>query len=296
MTTRAFAAMGTTARVTVLGGSEGILDDAVAAVRHAERRWSRFLPDSELCRLNAAAGHPVLLPRDTYELVAAAVRCWELTAGRFDPTVLRAVVAAGYDRTFVEASKRAGLTAPAPGCAGIELDDVIGAVRLPTGVGVDLGGIAKGHTADLVAELVLDGGAEGVLVDLGGDVRVAGASPDGSAWRVAIADPLDDGRDVAVVRLTDGAVATSSTRRRRWRDGATDLHHLIDPRSGRPVATSLASVTVVAASAAWAEVTAKAALVADVDAADVVRAAGVTGLAVHDDGRIDRFEGLEVFA
>ena len=287
--------MGTTAMV-VVDGPPALLDHAEAIVRACERRWTRFDPDSELSQLNRSAGRPVLLPRDTFELVAAAVRSAALTNGRFDPTVARAMVANGYDRSFERASLRRTEAVSVPGCAEIDVDDALGAVTLPPGVTLDLGGIGKGHTADLVADELLEAGARGVLVDLGGDVRVAGDAPDGRAWRVAVEDPFDAGRDLVELSIAAGAVATSSVRRRRWRDGDEELHHVVDPSTGQPAKTALASVTVLAASASWAEVTAKAALIAGPDDAPrVVEDAGATGLFVGREGSWTALPGLEAF-
>jgi thiamine biosynthesis lipoprotein len=286
--------MGTTNELVVHGGDEAVLDLGVALVERCERRWSRFRASSELTRLNASAGRPVVLERDTFDLVVAAVSCWYLTGGRFDPTVEPAMRAAGYDRTFEEASLEQGDPVPAPGCGDIELDGGIAAVTLPAGVTLDLGGIAKGHTADLVAAAVLDAGADGVAVNLGGDVRVAG-EPDGDEWHVGVEDPFAPGTLLTTIRLASGAVATSSVLRRRWRGTAGPAHHLIDPVTGAPAISDLASVTVAAATAAWAEVHAKAALLAGSAAADVVRAARVTGLGVSVDGTWSAFDGLEAF-
>jgi thiamine biosynthesis lipoprotein len=288
--------MGTTAGVAVVGAAPHHLELAAAIIRDCERRWTRFTETSELAQLNRSDGRPTMLPRDTYDLVAAAVRAWELTDGRFDPTVAQAVVAAGYDRTFTEASRVCRPSAPSPGCAGICLDDGLGAATLPSGVTLDLGGIAKGHTADLVVETLLDDGALGVLADLGGDVRVGGEPGDAGRWEVDVADPFDDGRDLTVLRLASGAVATSSTLGRRWTHEGRVLHHIIDPRTGRPADTGLATVTVVAGTAAWAEIIAKAALVAGwPGAAEVVHAAGATGLVTDHAGGWRPLDGLEAY-
>ena len=292
--TTTFRAMGTDVVLTAVDAPDGALARAADLVHTCERRWSRFLDTSELAQLNRRAGRPVVLPRDTYELVRAAVRCWSLTAGWFDPTVLRAIESAGYDRSFDQASRAARPTRATAGCAAIGLDDALGAVTLPTGVCLDLGGIAKGHTADLVVELLVEEGASGAVADLGGDVRVGGEPPE-DGWPVAIADPFDTDVDLRIVHLASGAVATSSTTRRRWRHGTRELHHLIDPFTGAPSASSLAAVTVVAATAAWAEVVAKAALLADDDAACLVHAAGATGLAVTTAGELVVFDGLEAY-
>jgi thiamine biosynthesis lipoprotein len=288
--------MNTTVNVYAVGAPAAALDEAEALVHRCERRWSRFLATSELSRLNAAAGHPVVLDRHTYELVVAAVECWQLTAGRFDPTVAHAMSAAGYDRSLETASRVIRTSSPAPGCADIVLDDALAAVTLPAGVALDLGGIAKGHTADLVVERLLDLGASGAIADLGGDIRVEGLPPHGDAWSVRIEDPMRTGTTLRTVAVAGAGVATSSVMRRRWRHGDSEAHHIIDPATGAPAATSLAAVTVLAGTAAWAEVTAKAALVAGVHAAAlVVAAAGATGLLVHRNGMVTNLDGLEAF-
>jgi FAD:protein FMN transferase len=290
--------MGTWVHVIVVGAgdaAEDLLDAAVARIDALERRWSRFVPTSELSRLNAAAGSPVILEPDTYALVERAVTAWQATAGRFDPTVHDALVAAGYDRTFadVPAAHLAGTATaapapPVPGCGAIDLDPVLHAVTLPPDVHLDLGGIGKGWTADLVVDQLMAAGTAGACVNLGGDLRVAGQAPTEHGWSVAIEDPLDPERTLATVGLLHGAVATTTRTRRRWATaGGREHHHLIDPATGRPAATGLAAVTVVAADATTAEVVAKAAFVAGPDESTaIVEAAGAAALLVDDAGAV----------
>ena len=293
-----FRAMGTDVTVLVLDGPADTGDLAAAAIERLEEKWSRFRPTSELCALNAAAGAPVVVSDETFALVDRAVLAWRSTAGLYDPTVLPAVVAAGYDRDF-DAVVAAGAgppadadSAPAPGCASIELDAQVRAIALPAGVALDLGGIGKGYAADLVARELVDAGALGVLVNLGGDLRALGAAPEPHGWVIDVDDPLHTGV-TGMLALREGAVATSTRLRRTWvRDGRS-LHHLIDPRTGLPAATGLASVTVVAGDAWRAEVLAKAAFIAGpVDGGAVIVDAGATGLLVTDDGRVDDLAGL----
>jgi thiamine biosynthesis lipoprotein len=296
--------MGTRVHLIVVGvdgpAAEALLDAAVDRIDDLERRWSRFVPASELCRLNAAAGAMVILEPDTYALVERAVAAWEATAGRFDPTVHDALVAAGYDRTFAEVADVAeaaeaaeaathhrptSAIAPVPGCGDIGLDPVLHAVTLPPGVHLDLGGIGKGWTADLVVDQLLAAGASGACANLGGDLRVAGEAPTPDGWTVAVEDPLAPERTLATVALLHGAVATTTRTRRRWAAPEGERHHLIDPATGRPAATGLSSVTVVAADATTAEVVAKAAFVAGLaDGRGLVEAAGAAALLVDDDG------------
>ncbi|MBK9180688.1 MAG: FAD:protein FMN transferase [Acidimicrobiales bacterium] len=306
---RRFRAMGTDALlvgVAAPGGpdADDLLARAEVRIQLLDARWSRFRPASELSRLNAAAGAPVLLPRDTYELVHLAIEAWRVTGGRFDPTVLRALEAAGYDRSHeavvgrdLAAPSTPSPAAPTPGCAGIELDPELGAVTLPAGVALDLGGIGKGRTADLVVAELVAAGLAGALVDLGGDVSVAGTPPAGaSSWVIGVPHPLDPAVEIGRLGLAAGGVVTSTRLKRAWHVDGRPAHHLIEPSTGRPADSGLASVTVLAATAAWAEVLAKAVFLAGpVDGAEALAGAGATGLAVTDDGEVLAFDGLDRF-
>lgn len=291
-----FPVMGSTAHLLVAGGPE-LLARARSRLEELESLWSRFRTDSELCRLNASPGQWVRLSAPTLALVRRAVRACEVTGGLFDPTVLPALEAAGYTRSFPALPKEMPPVAapvPALGCAGIEITG--DRVRLPAGVRLDLGGIGKGYGADLLAEELLAAGAEGACVNLGGDVRVAGTGPRGGAWGVAVEDEAHPGTDVAWLALADGAVATSTRLRRQWRRQGRGFHHLIDPGSGAPASSGVVTVTVVAARTQWAEVLAKAALIAGLPAgAALLEAHGVAGLLVMEDGTAHRAGPWERF-
>ena len=289
--------MGTDVHVIVAADparGDELCREAEAQVRAYEARWSRFIPTSELSRLNAAAGSPVLLPRDTFALVALAISAWHQTDGWFDPTVLEALEAAGYDRSHEEV---VGRTLPAraaravPGPEAIGLDARLSEVALPRGVRLDLGGIGKGHTADLVATALLSRGAAGALVNMGGDLRAVGQPSVGDVWVVAT-----DATPPVEVAVTTGAVATSTTTKRRWTAGDRPMHHLIDPHTGEPSTSDLAAVTVVAGTAAWAEVLAKVVLLAGLDAgAPLLARFGVTGIATAYDGTVTRLAGFDAY-
>lgn len=141
-------------------------------------------------------------------------------------------------------------------------------MTLPQGVGLDPGGIGKGLAADIVVRELLAAGAAGAMVNLGGDVRVAGQSRHGDGWTIVVEDPFDASKELSRVHLVDGAVATSSRLLRRWRRGDTDFHHLVDPRTGAPLAGDIAAVTVVAGAAWWAEVMSKAVFAGGIQGAE----------------------------
>jgi thiamine biosynthesis lipoprotein len=280
-----FPSMGSAAHVIVTGGRPGLAEQARWRLDELERRWSRFLPDSEVTALNQLAGRPHVVSADTRLLVRRACDGYRMTGGLFDPTVLGAVEAAGYDRSFERISLHCGptLSTLRRGADGIEIDDRAGTVRLPFGVGFDPGGIGKGLAADLVVDELLASGAAGACVNVGGDLRAAGAAPDGGAWRIAVEDPRG-GSPFGPVVLTDGAVATTSRVKRRWtRADGLDLHHVIDPATGTSVQTAALTATVVAADGWRAEVFAKAAFVAPRRLGlDLVEQAGAAGLIVEE--------------
>jgi thiamine biosynthesis lipoprotein len=257
-----FRAMSTDVEVVVVGGSPGLEAWAQDRVEHLERRWSRFRPDSEISTLNRAEGEPVHVSAETIDAVRSACAAWVFTDGTFDPTVHDSLLRLGYDESIDEVRQRtAGRSAasplPAPGCAGIVLDDGAGVVQLPAGVRLDLGGIGKGLAADDVATGLLARGAAGAMVNIGGDVRVAGSPSRSEAWRVEIEDPRHGAR-CATIRLLDGGVATSTTLRRRWRSTIGVSHHLLDPATGACTPDdAVVGVSVVAGTAGWADALSK---------------------------------------
>lgn len=292
--------MGTDVELLTVGADDPLLLESVEdLVTGLDARWSRFRPGSELSALNAAAGRPVRLLPETFVIVEAAVEAWRRTGGRFDPTILAALSAAGYDRSFELVSRdgpAATSAASVPGCSGIALQRDTGIVCLPPGVVLDLGGIAKGHAADRAVAALLSAGVSGAAANLGGDVRVAGVAPGGDAWTVGVDDPHHPGRDLAVLALAEGAVATSSRTRRRWTRGGREFHHIIDPSTGEPARSGVSAAVVVAGEAIWAEVLAKVALIAGPDeGANLLEGFGATGLLILDSGEVRQCPGVEAY-
>lgn len=232
-----------------------------------EQHWSRFLADSDLNRLTDAAGAPVTVAAETITLLEAMREGWRETDHDFDPTLLPAVVAEGYGRSMLDPTRSTRLPVSARSRTDLEAMRLAGdTVTLPSGTALDPGGIGKGLAADLIANELIAAGARGCLVEIGGDVRVAGEAPDGIAWRIAMQDPFVPTAVRTTIRLPDGGIATSSQRIRRWMSEAgTDAHHLIDPQTQRSAITSIQTVTVIAATAARAEVLTKPGFLRPVD-------------------------------
>jgi thiamine biosynthesis lipoprotein len=279
--------MGTTCRIH-LDGPADLLPGATRRLHARERPWSRFRPDSELNRLHRRAGHPTLVGADLLRLLAAARTGWLATDGRFDPSVHDALCANGYDidldrrRSIGPAPAPSAGPAPAPGLAGLTLDPASATVVVPAGVRIDPGGIGKGLAADVVARDAVAAGARWAVVDCGGDVALHG-DPPSEGWTIAVDGPTPD-HPIARVPVGPGGVATSSPCRRRWRTVDGEAHHVIDPATGHPARTAWDSVTVVAATAWWAEVQATAILLGG--AAPAHGPGAVAALAVASDGTV----------
>jgi FAD:protein FMN transferase len=280
MERRTFRAMGTDVELLVdANGAGEALDAAEQEFHRLEALLSRFRPHSELSRLNAAGALSV--GPELGEVVELALAARERTGGRFDPTVHDAVVAAGYDRSF----EHVPADGPNPGrpvrCAGgVRVEGAT--ISLDEGTRLDLGGIGKGYAVERAAAILA--GAGPCLVNAGGDLAVRGGS-----WPVGV----ETANGTLTLELRTGAIATSGRDRRRWRRGGRELHHLIDPSSGRPADGDLLRATVVAPDAVEAETWAKALFLAgEDDAAAEADSRGLPAVLVTADGRTRLAGGL----
>jgi thiamine biosynthesis lipoprotein len=290
---RAFTAMGTSCELAVAASPEDepqaqrALAAGLVEVEACERVLTRFNPSSDLSRLNASVGEWVEVDPRLVAALRAAVDARRVTGGRFDPTILHPLLAAGYDRTFAELTHRPARAADGwRRGAAIWIDKDACRARLERGSAVDLGGIGKGFSAARELEAMRFAWPEliGGFADLGGDLAFSGRPTDGDAWRVAIADPRNPGASLATLQLKGGGVATSGRDRRRFGPGRS-LHHLIDPGTGAPAVRGPLAVTVVAEDAAEAEALGTAFAISELD--DVRRLArehDVAALYIPDAG------------
>jgi thiamine biosynthesis lipoprotein len=298
-----FHAMGTDVSAWLWCEREQLAQGAFRSMRRffarTEARFSRFQSGSELSRLNRSEGKPFSASPRLYELVKLALRWREQTEGVFDPAVLPALIAAGYDRPFDQIVQEKvpepmGLPTTTGVCCssnGVRLLPNH-QIYLPPGCALDLGGIVKGWAAQqAVNRLGMFGAA---LVDAGGDIACA-SPPRTGPWVVTVADPLSDDQDLAVLGLNHEAVATSSRVWRRWKHHGVEAHHLIDPRTGLPAATDVLSVTVVAPRLPDAEIHAKTALIlGSVQGLKYLsRLDGVSGMISTEDGQHMMCGGFE---
>jgi FAD:protein FMN transferase len=285
-----FPCLGSTCAVVVSGGDAPA---AAAAARRSllewHRRFSRFIPDSELSGLNAdpRAEVPVdpLMGRFAAAVAAAAAR----TGGLVDGTLMPEIEAAGYRGDLrrslplalalrLAPPRRPAGPSPAARWRGVAYDAPAGVVRRPPGVALDSGGLAKGLFADVLAETL--GPQEAFAVSCAGDLRIGGTA--GLPRPVDVQSPFD-GSVLHRFEVAAGGVATSGIGRRSWLDArGRPAHHILDPATGRPAFTGVAQATAIAPSALEAEVRAKAALLSGPERAHEWLPDG--GVVVRDDG------------
>ncbi|MCW3025997.1 MAG: FAD:protein transferase [Solirubrobacterales bacterium] len=272
-------AFGTT--VVLRSTDASAIADVRAAVQREldaiDRACSRFRADSELSRVNGAAGRSTRVSPLLIEALEVALRAAELTGGDVDPTVGRSIELAGYDRDWrllaaapAGAGER-GRRAPSAqaivarmraGWRGIAVDRTSSSVSIPRGVRLDLGATAKAWAADRGARVGADAGGCGVLLSIGGDIATCGPAPE-AGWRILVTDDHRSGHSAPgqTISIRCGGLATSSTAVRRWGRRGRSMHHIIDPRTGEPVRATWRTVSVAAANCTDANIAATAALV-----------------------------------
>ena len=229
-----------------------------------EQVLSRFRSGNELDRLNRSDGRPMAVSKTLWDVFRAARAAEKFTGGLVAPTVLDALMVAGYDRSFE--SLTPDLTSHSyslpglPDPAGVIVWDMpTRSLVLPDSVHLDLGGVAKGWAADqAVRRLSRHGPA---LVNAGGDIAIRGPLADGAAWPVGVSDPFQSGAYFETLKLTRGGVATSGKDYHRWLKDGIWHHHIIDPRTGLPADTDVLAATVIAPTVMQAEAAAKAVLI-----------------------------------
>ncbi|HEY4850665.1 MAG TPA: FAD:protein FMN transferase [Streptosporangiaceae bacterium] len=265
----------------------------LAGIDHA---CSRFRPDSDVSRINEAAGEWIRVSSLCIEAIEVALQAAEMTDGLVDPTVGGALEDSGYTEDFeilVKDGPALQLTAkPIPGWRKVQINRKVGAVRVPPQVRLDLGATAKSLASDRAAAAALAVTNCGVLVSCGGDMTALGDSPPGG-WSVRVsehhADPVD--APGQTILFEQGGLATSGVTARRWRRGGQTFHHIIDPATSLPVSTPWRVVTVAAATCVAANIASTAAVILGDAAPDWLHNRGLAARLVRTDGSVLRVGG-----
>jgi thiamine biosynthesis lipoprotein len=289
-------ALGTYVQLVVARGDllEAAREETVKILAQVDAGCSRFRDDSDLSRASRASGQWVKVSPILAEAVKAALWAATETNGLVDPTLGRNLAAIGYDRDLKQVQAGHGPAAiPLPAMTEawrrveVRIDGDEAEVLVPFGVALDLGATGKGFTADLVARRIVENVGTDLVVSIGGDVAIGSVDPDGAPqeWPIAVGE-LPGGEPAQTVLLSRGGMATSSTLHRRWTSGEDRLHHLLDPRTGRPVERCWRTVSVAAPSCLEANTASTASIVIGEQAPEWLTERDLAARLVGTDGTV----------
>ena len=263
-----------------------------------EQTLSRFRISSELSEINRHPGVTKKMSTVFAEVMRAADHAREISGGLVTPTILNALINAGYQNDFDELLERNGKDFEQALLAPMETDTVevdwnANTITLPFGIQLDFGGVAKGWAAHTEMQHLREFAP--VLVDAGGDIAISGKMRDGSNWPIGVSNPLNDDNNLALLMVPGGGVATSGKDYHRWMFDGEMQHHIIDPRDMRPAHTDILTATVLTENLMDAEAYAKTAMILGSDAGKIWldEHSGVSYLLVLENGALIR---NEVFA
>jgi thiamine biosynthesis lipoprotein len=287
-------AMGVTCVATVVGThSHEIAVRCLDLVEELESLWSRFIPTSDISRLNSANGQPTAVDERTLTLIQHMIAAHQATDGAYNPTLLPLQIAAGDSNSLINDKNTELATGSIvySQLSGIHIFHD-GKVSLPRGMTLDAGGIGKGLTADLILQFALEQGADGACFNLGGDMAIN--TGDSVGWDVEILSPVDPEVILDTARIAVGAVATSSLFARQ-RTNAGINSHLFNTSSAHDTNHTVGA-TVIANSAAWSEAWTKYAILSNpAQAIDTLTSTGLAAMLVSADGHTTQTESWKTF-
>ena len=287
-------AMGVTCVATVVGiDSIDLAVRCLDLVEEFESLWSRFIPTSDISRLNSANGQPTLVDEKTLTLLHHMIAAHQATDGAYNPTRLPLQIATGDASSLIN-DRRTELPADAAVFSQLSGIHIFhdGKVSLPRGMTLDAGGIGKGLAADLILQFTLEQGAQAACINLGGDMAIN--TGDSIGWDVEILSPIDSEVILDTVRIAVGAVATSSLFARQ-RNGAGITSHLFTDSSAHDTQHTVGA-TVIANSAAWSEAWTKYAILSNPELAiDTLTSTGLAAMLVSANGQITQTQSWKTF-
>ena len=286
-----FTAMDTVMSLTVYGGSE-TCEKVRDRAKELDKKLSAVDEDSEIFALDRDGN--ARLSEDTAKLVRRSLELCEKLEGYFDVTVYPAVREWGFttgeykvpdEKTLAELARRIDYTA-------VTVDG--NTVKLPEGVMIDLGAVAKGYLADEAGRIAEESGADGAVLNLGGTVKLFGKKPDGTEFGIGIADPESPAAYFGILSLDEGVISTSGGYERYFELDGKRYIHILDPNTAMPVDNGVLSVTAVTDEGVYADALSTALFVmGEEKAADFYRKHGdFEYLMLTADGRVMISEGL----
>ncbi len=261
MLTKRFFGCNTAITLSCFGESQIIetaLEKAQRDCQVYERMFSRTIPTSDIYRLNTARGNPIVLNSQTAKLLLEACNYCKISNGIFDITIGSVSQLWNFKNGYIPDKKELFQGISHVGWRRISVwnENAQWFARLNDPLAaVDLGGIAKGWIADRLAASLLDNGATGVIVDLGGNIVVRGKKPNESPWKIGIRDPRSSNTQkfLTTVELIEGSIVTSGVYERSFTYNDTLYHHILDPKTGMPASVETQSVSIVAKTSLVAE-------------------------------------------
>lgn len=240
-------AMGTYMTLTAYGEpAEDALASAGDKVAELEALWSVTDTGSDIYKVNHNGGAPTEISGETAEILGFALDMAERTDGALDPTVSPLISAWGFISGEYNIPDEDDLKNLLPYIDYEKVSLEENFVTLPEGMQLDLGAVGKGYTGDILSELLKGQGVTSALLDIGGNIQMVGRRPDGSRWRLGIQNPFGEG-SLGILESEDGAVVTSGNYERYFigEDGK-QYGHILDPATGCPAESGLASVSIIA--------------------------------------------------
>jgi len=263
-----FRAMGCDMLAILEGSADSppppILDEIPNWFEGWEQTLSRFRPDSELSRLNRTFDQPIKVSDTLWDVFQYALSAETITKGLVTPTVLDALLEAGYDQSFDilpshQQRNQYGISPVANSLSFVLWDEKSQTICLPYGVRLDFGGVAKGWAAHQTAERLRGYGS--TVMNAAGDIAISGTLASGESWKIGVRNPFEKDTDFETLKLKGCGVATSGRDRRRWNKNGIARHHIIDPYTGQPAETDVMTATIIAPTVMEAEAAAKAVLI-----------------------------------
>lgn len=291
---RDFFAMDTVMNITVYDGNDKAASEAEKEVGRLDKLLSISSTDGDIAAINKNSGGE--LSEETAELLRCALTLYENTDGAFDITLHPLMELWGFysDEYYVPSANELAEYMRSTGSDRVLLDG--STLQIDEGMGLDLGGIAKGYASDRVADVLRENGVESAMVSLGGNIYALGSNINGKPWNIGIQDPEDPNGFIGVAAVSDMAVVTSGTYQRYFEADGEKYHHILDPKTGKPAASGLVSVTIICKSGTIADGLSTALLVMGLDEAVAFHELGLydfEAVFVTDDKEVYITSGLE---
>lgn len=273
---------------------EELLKEAIGLCGEYEKLLSRTMEGSDIWNINHAKGEAVAVSDDTARVLELALDICKKSDGALDITIAPTVDLWDFKsgEAVLPADKDIAAAMDKVDYTKITLNG--NNVRIPEGMQIDLGAVAKGYIADRVEEFLRDKGVESAALNFGGNVIAMGEKPDGSAWNIGIQDPAaPTGESALVLGVKDLSVVTSGVYQRGFDLNGVRYHHILDSQTGYPVQNGLASVTIISNGSALGDALSTACFAMGSDGLAFAESMGAEAVIIYSDGTMEYTDGAQ---